>query len=278
MVSAQTRSRILKSRFLRVIVFPYRVRIALGDLISRIRLLGQWLLRSSEFTNYSYDLTERNRLHLAHFVAHTTNCLVEEAHGWIEEILDNDEFRACVRRQISRSRRGVEVDKQIDIARRAGWYATIRATRPEVLVETGTDKGLGSCVIGEAILKNGVGHLYTIDIEAESGFLIGQRHESVVTRLIGDSIGLIGTLKAIDWFMHDSDHSAEHEAAEFRAVWPRLTERALCLSDNAHVTDVLADWSRAHDRLFLFFQEQPAGHWYRGAGIGASWKPSVSIS
>ena len=48
--------------------------------------------------------------------------------------------------------------------RRVGWYALIRAVKPSHVVETGTDKGLGSCVIAAALLANGSGHLTTIDM------------------------------------------------------------------------------------------------------------------
>jgi len=47
------------------------------------------------------------------------------------------------------------------------------------------------------------------------------------------------------------------------------------LSDNSHSTDALAKWSRATGRDFLFFQERPEHHWYRGAGIGVSLAASA---
>jgi predicted O-methyltransferase YrrM len=229
------------------------------------------LVRSAEFTNYSYRLTPRNLRHLEIFVATVSGCSIENAATYLNEIHNNTAFRDHIRAQIAESRRGVEMDQAIEIARRAGWYASIRATKPQVLVETGTDKGVGSCVIAEAIRRNGFGHLYTIDIEPESGFLIGERYRDVVTQLIGDSIEHLAILKNVDWFLHDSDHSAEHEAAEIATISMNLSAEALVLSDNAHVTDVLADWSRKNNRSFSYFQELPADHWYSGAGIGASW-------
>ncbi len=271
MVSARTRNRILRSRFLRLIVLGPRILIGIRHAGSHLSAVVKWLFRSAEFTNYSYPLSPRNLRHLEGFVSVVSGCSTEEASAYMREILENEEFRNHIRSQISTSRRGVEMDQSIHVARRAGWYATIRATKPNVLVETGTDKGLGSCVIAEAIRRNGVGHLYTIDIEPESGFLIGNKYSELITRITGDSVKHLADLKNVDWFIHDSDHSAEHEAAEFSAITPNLNEGALLLSDNAHVTDVLADWSRAHSRPFLYFQEVPANHWYSGAGIGASW-------
>lgn len=276
MVSARTRNRILRSPLLRLIVLGPRILIGVRHVGKQLFAVFRWLLRSAEFTNYSYALSPRNLRHLEAFVSVAAECSISEASKYLEEILENDEFRDHVRKQISSSRRGVEMDRSIHVARRAGWYATIRATKPKVLVETGTDKGLGSCVIGEAIRRNGVGHLYTIDIEPESGFLIGDRYEGLITRITGDSVGELRKIKDIDWFIHDSDHSAAHEAAEFEAVSENLSPGALVLSDNSHVTDVLADWSRDRGRPFLYFQEIPTDHWYPGAGIGASWRPKSS--
>jgi hypothetical protein len=69
-------------------------------------------------------------------------------------------------------------------------------------------------------------------------------------------------------FINDSDHSAQYEAKEYDAVLPLLSSRSVILSDNAHSTPVLADFALADNLKFLFWREQPANHWYRGAGIG----------
>lgn len=253
------------------VVFMRRLRIARKRLFSEVALITRWLVKQREFTNYTYQLSDRNLTHLVGFVAEVTGRPRAEIRDYITEIETNEEFRQEVRARRQVSHRGSEVDEAIAIGRRAGWYATIRALKPKVLVETGTDKGLGTCVIAEALMKNGVGHVYTLDIDPHAGFLVGPRHKEVVTQLTGDSIDQLKTIRDIDWFIHDSDHSMEHEMNEFEVITPNLSANALCLSDNAHVTDVLANWSDAHHRHFLFFQERPQGHWYPGAGIGASW-------
>jgi predicted O-methyltransferase YrrM len=62
------------------------------------------------------------------------------------------------------------------LGRRVAWYALIRIYKPKVIVETGTDKGIGSLVIQKALEKNGYGTLYTLDIDRYSG--------SISTRVI----------------------------------------------------------------------------------------------
>ena len=45
----------------------------------------------------------------------------------------------------------------------------------------------------------------------------------------------------------------------------------LLLSDNATITNVLAEHAEATGRRFLAFSETPADHWFPGEGIGAAW-------
>jgi hypothetical protein len=33
----------------------------------------------------------------------------------------------------------------------------------------------------------------------------------------------------------------------------------------------LSDWAERTGRHYLFFKEQPSGHWWPGDGIGAAW-------
>jgi len=171
-------------------------------------------------------------------------------------------------------RRGL-ADLDVRFGRRVGWYALIRALRPEHVVETGTDKGLGSVVMAAALLKNGSGRLTTIDINPASGYLIGGAYAQVTTALIADSVAAISSMDCgVGLFIHDSDHSAEHETSELLALESKLLPKALVLSDNAHATDSLMRWAFDTGRRFLFFEEHAERHWYRGGGIGAAWLPS----
>jgi hypothetical protein len=97
------------------------------------------------------------------------------------------------------------------------------------------------------------------------------------TILYGDSIDSLTALDVtVDVFVNDSDHSAEYEGREYRVIASKLSERAVIIADNAHVTDELLKFSRETGRQFLFFREEPANHWYLGAGIGLSFKPAMA--
>lgn len=80
-----------------------------------------------------------------------------------------------------------------------------------------------------------------------------------------------GVDKGLDLFIDDSDHSADYEAREYETILPKLSERAVILADNAHVTDTLYRFAQRTGRRFLFFREEPLRHWYSGAGIGIAY-------
>ena len=255
----------------RPVAFPVRLARGLRHLATEVRLVGRWLVRSREHTNFTYDLTELNWEHLAWWISDLADISVDEARAYLNEIRNDRELADALRTAAKRSpRRGI-IDAYPRYGRRAGWYALVRATKPNHVVETGTDQGLGACVLAAALLRNGRGRLTTIDTNPESGSQIIEPYASVTDVRIGDSVDVLRSLEQpIDIFIHDSLHTAEHEAAEFEAIEPRLTARSYVLSDNAHETNALAAWAESNELRFSYFAEQPRGHWHRGGGMGAA--------
>jgi len=229
-----------------------------------------WLMRSKEFANFTYDLTSSNREYLAWFVAEICKISKEDAWSYFHELETNSVLAEHIETELAKHRRGNEIDGQAFFGRRLGWYAIVRATKPAVVVETGTEKGLGSLVIAAALIENGHGRLVTIDIERSSGILIGGKYSQVVEHVISDSLIALSKIEVIDLFIHDSNHSAIHERHELELVCNRLSTYGIVLSDNSHVSNELAQWSSRNNRRFFYFAEQPTNHWYPGAGIGAS--------
>jgi len=267
------RRRLAGSRGAPLAALPVRLGAVARHNARTLRSSARWLVSSREHTNYTYDLTELNRSHLAWFVAAAAGAPVQEIRSYLDELEQDEALRRHVRSVTRASDRRGLADLTVRYGRRAGWYAFVRTLRPDHVVETGTDKGLGSCVLAAALLRNGVGRLTTVDINPEAGYLIAGPYREVVTVRVGDSLPVLSDLRQpVDLFLHDSDHSAAHEAAEFVAVEPWLTDRALVLTDNAEVSDELAKWSESRSRRFLFFDERPADHWYPGGGIGASYR------
>lgn len=269
------RTRILASPAARIAAFPTRT----ADVAkANSHFFGEstrWLFRSREHTNYTYDLTSLNRKHLAWFVANVAWIDIEAARGYIDEVLNDEAVKRHIADATRTSSRRWLADSSALLGRRIGWYALVRARKPQHVVETGTDKGLGSVVLASALLRNGSGRLTTIDNNPASGYLISGAYATVVDRAIGDSVCTLGSLSGVDFFLHDSDHAAAYERRELETVAGALTENALVLSDNAELTDELADWAERTERRFAFFDERPVNHWFEGVGIGVAYRPAA---
>ena len=135
---------------------------------------------------------------------------------------------------------------------------------------------MGSGLLCSALLKNKEegfeGFFYGTDINPEAGYLLSGIYSEVGKILYGDSIKTLSQFnEKIDLFINDSDHSADYEYREYITVKDKISEHAVILGDNSHVSDKLAIFSNETKRNFLFFREEPSGHWYPGAGIGISF-------
>ncbi len=240
-----------------------------------LALIEKWIRLDKETSNFYYKLTELNRDHLAQLIGTVTG----EGYTRIVEYFDELEGDAELRNHLEGALRSTLYGKDIEIeyGRRLGWYALVRVLKPKVVVETGVDHGVGSCVLASALLRNSAeghpGKYYGTDIRNVAGQLFSGKYASTGKILYGDSITSLNQLdERIDLFVNDSDHSGEYEYREYLAIEKKLSELGVILGDNAHATNGLSRFSRERSRRFVFFAEKPEAHWYPGAGIGISYK------
>jgi len=267
----------------RSILLLHRARIGLNYFRRPSFHLAKWLFKSKETTNFTYDLEEGNKRYLASLVSRATGIGFEEAMLYINEIESDLELRTHISQAISKSDFASTADQEMRFGKRAGWYAIARALKPKVIIETGVDKGLGSCVLAAALKKNRheghEGYYYGTDINPDAGYLLSGDYADYGKILYGDSIESLKKFDGpIDLFINDSDHSATYEAKEYETIKDKLSERAVILGDNSHCTDKLFEFSLAAQRDFIFFQERPKDHWYPGGGIGISFKRPLGQS
>jgi len=257
-----------------------RAKLALSYYRKPLVDLFNWLARSKEVTNFTYDLEITNKRYLAALLSDITGRDFEEIMGYFREIENNNELQQHIATVTAANEFADTADQTARYGRRIGWYALVRILKPKIIIETGIDKGLGACVLTAALKQNHAegyeGKYYGTDINPKAGYLLAGEYARYGTILYGDSITSLNNFTGvIDLFINDSDHSADYEAGEYRAISSKLDKQAVILGDNAHCTDKLLQFSLANQRHYVYFQEKPLAHWYPGAGIGISFKRPI---
>lgn len=260
----------------RLVLIIYRIGVGLNFVLTTVGKYIKWLFTSKETTNLTYDLRDDNLIYLGHFIATVTGKTYHEIDGFFKEILEDQSFYKHVQNLYQHGADAFKSDKEVRLARRLGWYVIIRITKPKLVIETGVDKGLGSCVIAAALLRNRAegfeGSYYGTDINPGAGFLFKAPYNQVGKILYGDSIESLKKInEPIDVFINDSDHSATYEAEEYETIKNQLNANSYVIADNAHCNTKLHEFSLKTNRKFLYFQEVPKNHWYLGASIAVAY-------
>lgn len=256
-------------------IFLYRTFIATKQSAKQLGIILKWLIHSNETTNYTYEITRLNKIYLANFIASNFKIDIREVIKYLKEVEGDTKLKKHIKRSHKESSKKNMSDKKAKYARRIGWYAMIRIIKPKVVVETGVDKGLGSCIIASALEKNSKegypGKYYGTDINPLAGELFSSGYSKFGKVIYGDSIESLKNIKEkIDLFINDSDHSSNYEEREYETIKEKLSKKGVILGDNSHVTDKLFNFSMKNNRKFSMFYEIPENHWIRGCGIGVS--------
>lgn len=272
------RRRAASSRYARVIIWPFRLRLALSVTAAYVRKVSAWLFWSREYTNFTYSISARSERHLARAVSQATGVPVGDVEAFQRELLEDqvlkDHFKEAVRKS---SRRGT-IDPTPLYGRRSAWYALVRIVKPAAVVEAGVDKGLGTLVLAAALKRNAaegnIGTVFALDLNPTAGHLLGGEYDRYTQLRIGDSLRKIAELVGtVDIFIHDSDHAYEHEIAELSIIAKRMSPVGYLLSDAAADSDALDDFCRERGLDYFYAAEQVRHHWMAPQGVGiGKWK------
>jgi predicted O-methyltransferase YrrM len=240
------------------------------------KLAVKYLLFDREIDNFTYDIS--NRVELAAFLAKTLARDEKQMRAYIDELDNDGELRRAIEKALA-GRRGR--NRTMPYGRRLGWYAAVRASKPRLAVETGVHDGLGSAVLLRALARNADegydGMLLAFDIRKDVGWLVPAWLKSRYELRFADALTTLDAAvsgRAIDFFIHDSDHRYDHETGEFEAVTRVANPGAVLMSDNAHAGTAFRDFCERHGLSFHFFREVPDSHFYPGAGIGVAVIPT----
>lgn len=155
-----------------------------------------------------------------------------------------------------------------DMLSRTLWILT-RHVKPLRIVETGVARGVSSAFMLEALEKNGVGYLWSIDlppirgVKRFTGSAVPDRLRHRWTYILSSSRRalppLLSELGAIDMFLHDGLHTAETMTFEFHHAWPYLAKNGVLVSDDVQSNTAFVDFARRIDREPLLMTEAEKG-------------------
>ena len=191
-----------------------------------------------------------NARSLNDFIEILTDDNPEVIQGYANEIKENREFHEILKKNRKRYRGGSFFSWFPSIGTMLGTmiYALCRSVKPDKVVETGVASGVSSSYILCALEENGHGKLYSIDVpwDKQSGWIVPDylRHRWLLDK--GRSSeklpSLLERLRAIDIFLHDSDHSYRNMLWEYQTAWKYLSDEGLLLSHNVDENNAFPDF------------------------------------
>jgi hypothetical protein len=147
---------------------------------------------------------------------------------------------------------------------RVAW-CVVRHLRPAKVVETGVARGITSSILLEALERNGVGRLWSVDLPLlrnrwhdQTAAAVPPGRRSRWTYVRGSSRrrlpGLLSELGEIDLFLHDSAHTESNMRFEFETAWPALRPGGVLLSHDITMNAAFSDFAGAVRAEPLFAQ------------------------
>lgn len=160
----------------------------------------------------------------------------------------------------------------VTLERGLALYGIVRALKPERVVETGMASGVATTFLSAALVDNGSGTLYSIELTQEEaarrferyrtsfdprrgpGWAIpreireamGDRHVVILEDVTTSLPALLERLGAVDVFLHDDLHTPKHMRWELELVWPGVSRGGVLACD-----DVEYSWVRFCRRIGL---------------------------
>jgi Methyltransferase domain len=176
-------------------------------------------------------------------------------------LLSFSKWRRSLERVTSAVRNGKDGQGGISLSDGLILYGLARALKPDYIVETGVAAGVSTSFFGAALIENGHGRLFSIELPPDAArgraladgsvyawreygvgwavpdeirSALGERHHLILQDVRTALPELLQALPQVDIFFHDDLHTPDHMLWEYEAVWPKLSPRGVLVSDDAN--------------------------------------------
>jgi predicted O-methyltransferase YrrM len=184
-----------------------------------------------------------------------------------KEILDNIPLRQAYEKAIN-DKKIPQKHKRYELrfnnsANVVNYYALIRETKPDIVVETGTATGSMTAWVLSALEANGKGELISIDIPPKAGeltmaisigtddigFLIPHEYRHRWKYIVGDAKVQLPKVMAenkVDIFIHDSLHTRTHMLFEYNVARCLIKPQGIIMSDDILLNGSFFQFLKSH--------------------------------
>ncbi|WP_445151318.1 class I SAM-dependent methyltransferase [Baekduia sp. Peel2402] len=226
-------------------------------------MLTKYVLFDPEFDNFTYELANVDELVAT--LAPITGVDETALRGYYEEIRTDPALTDELARRL---RWRLDVKTRPPLGRRYSWYMLARALKPQLIVESGTQDGLGALALLRALERNAdegrPGELLSVDLLATAGWMVPPEHRARWTLRNGsvDEV-LAAELPArppVGLMIEDTGAPAAVVAAEFATVAAHASDNLVLVAcPTAHHLDAfcaqrgldaVVHHDRAHDHFF----------------------------
>lgn len=124
-------------------------------------------------------------------------------------------------------------------------YSIIRRVKPNIIIETGIDRGVSTTYILLALKKNGKGKLISIDKDVDVGQLVPDELKIFWEQKVGKTCNILPAMEVnnIDIFLHDSLHTYDNMLFEYRWAYSKLKNGGLLLSHDIGTNNSFYDFA-----------------------------------
>jgi predicted O-methyltransferase YrrM len=277
-VSGSWRERVKYSPLGRLAALPMRARTVLVPMLQQGGLSLIWLLRSREWANFSYDFEPVGLQAVLCAVNALTGHPIADLQSYTSDLKADTIFAQRYRERLASSRLRYTSDPDLHLGRCLVNYLLVRALRPRLIFEAGTERGLSTWAMCRALDHNGQSvaeaRIITVDIASDRGEFLAGDENGRVQRLVGDSVAALREVAApIQLFLHDTTNEAHHTREQLQTLAPKLAPGAVVHS--CWFSLEFADFCRAHGLRGLEYVERPKHHWYSGRRCGLAVKPTA---
>jgi hypothetical protein len=200
-----------------------------------------YVLLDPEIESFSFEL--ENEPEVIATLAAALGHPYDELAAYAAETRRDPELNELLTRHV---RWRFDVKRRLPLGNRLAWYVIVRATKPELVVETGIYLGLGSLVLLRALERNrqegSPGELMSFDTLASAGSLVREQVRRGWHRFVGSTYDLLLPAlesRRVDMLLQDTPHTDENQRFEFGAALSHAGPDLLLVDSSGGVSPTL---------------------------------------